>query len=162
MRLTHLDDEGQAHMVDVTDKPVTIREAVAAGEIIMKPETLASIQEGNLPKGDVLATARIAAIMAAKRTADFIPLCHPLSLTSLDVKFTYDEKRGAMLISSQARSSGVTGVEMEALTAVCIAALTIYDMCKGVDHTMRIDHVRLLRKSGGQSGEINLKYDSDG
>ena len=162
MRLTHLDNKGRARMVDVTDKRATIREAVAAGEIIMKPATLTAIQAGDLPKGDVLATARIAAIMAAKRTADFIPLCHPLSLTSLEVKFDYDEERGAVLISSQARCSGVTGVEMEAMTAVCVAALTIYDMCKGVDCTMRIENIRLLRKSGGQSGEITFKYDSDG
>jgi cyclic pyranopterin phosphate synthase len=148
-------------MVDVTDKRATIRQAVAAGEIIMKPATLALIQTGNLPKGDVLAIARIAAIMAAKRTADLIPLCHPLPLTSLEVKFDYDEERGAVLINGQARCRGVTGVEMEALTAVCVAALTIYDMCKGVDRTMRIENIRLLRKSGGQSGEITFEYERD-
>ncbi|MCI2425586.1 cyclic pyranopterin monophosphate synthase MoaC [Candidatus Acetothermia bacterium] len=161
MHLTHLDSEGRGRMVDVTDKRATIRQAVAAGEIIMKPATLALIQTGNLPKGDVLAIARIAAIMAAKRTADLIPLCHPLPLTSLEVKFDYDEERGAVLINGQARCRGVTGVEMEALTAVCVAALTIYDMCKGVDRTMRIENIRLLRKSGGQSGEITFEYERD-
>lgn len=161
MRLTHLDSEGHARMVDVTDKRATIRQAVAAGEIIMKPATLASIQAGNLPKGDVLTTARLAAIMAAKRIADIIPLCHLLPLTALEVKFDYDEERGAVLITSHARCSSVTGVEMEALTAVGVAALTIYDMCKGIDRTMRIGNIRLLRKSGGQGGEITLEYNND-
>lgn len=144
-------------MVDVSEKPVTVREAVAAGEVAMRPETLALIQSGGVPKGDALAVARVAGIMAAKRTPDLIPLCHPLPITAVAVDFRYDEERSAVLIEARAKCTGVTGVEMEALTAVCVAALTIYDMCKAVDRTMHIGNVRLLSKSGGRSGEIILE-----
>lgn len=152
MALTHLDEKGQARMVDVSAKEETQREAVAAGEILMAPETLALIQEGGLPKGDVLAVARIAGIMAAKRTAELIPLCHPLPLTHVEVDFAFDAVRSAIEITATARCKGPTGVEMEALTAVSVAALTIYDMCKAVDRRMEIGNIRLLRKTGGKSG----------
>ena len=150
--LTHLDAEGQAHMVDVTAKPETVRVAVAAGEVVMRPETLAAIVEGNVKKGDVLGTARIAGIMAAKRTGELIPLCHPLLLTSVDVDFTIDEKTSRIHIYASVKTRGQTGVEMEALTAVSVAALTIYDMAKALEKTMRIENIRLLRKEGGKSG----------
>ncbi|NLS76669.1 MAG: cyclic pyranopterin monophosphate synthase MoaC [Chloroflexi bacterium] len=153
MPLTHLDAEGNARMVDVGDKAVTQREAVAGGEVLMQPGTLALIQQGGMPKGDVLAVARVAGIMAAKRTAELIPLCHPLPITAVAVDFRPDEARSAMLVTARVKCAGVTGVEMEALTAVSVAALTIYDMCKAVDRGMRIDNIRLLRKSGGRSGE---------
>jgi cyclic pyranopterin phosphate synthase len=155
--LTHLDGQGKAHMVDVTDKAPSVREATAAGEVLMRPETLALIQSDGLPKGDVLAVARVAGIMAAKRTPDLIPLCHPLPITQVSVDFAFDEPRSAIVIQARAKCTGVTGVEMEALTAVSMAALTIYDMCKAVDRGMRIEHIRLLRKSGGRSGEIVLE-----
>jgi cyclic pyranopterin phosphate synthase len=161
MTLTHLDDEGRARMVDVGDKAPTMRAATAAGEVVMRPETLALIQAGTMPKGDVLAVARVAGIMAAKRTPDLIPLCHPLPITSVSVAFAVDEERRVIEITATAKCTGVTGVEMEALTAVSVAALTIYDMCKAVDRGMRIGNIRLLRKSGGQSGEIILE-DVDG
>lgn len=148
-------------MVDVTEKPPSTREAEAAGEVLMRPETLALIQSGGLPKGDVLAVARVAGIMAAKRTWELIPLCHPLALTQVAVEFGFDELRSAVTIRARVRCTGVTGVEMEALTAVTLAALTIYDMCKAVDRGMRVEHVRLVRKSGGRSGEINLEDDDD-
>ena len=140
-------------MVDVSGKPVTAREAVAAGEVWMRPETLALIQQGGLPKGDVLAVARIAGIQAAKRTPELIPLCHPLPITSVEVDFSFDEDRSVVEILARVRCTSVTGVEMEALTAVAVAGLTIYDMCKAVDRGMRLQNVRLLRKSGGKSGE---------
>ncbi len=150
--LTHLDAAGRARMVDVGDKPDTLREAVARGEVAMRPETAALIQAGGLPKGDVLATARLAGIMGAKRTPDLIPLCHSLALTGADVSFEWDAGRSRLLIQGAARTVGKTGVEMEALTAVTIAALTVYDMCKAVDKEMRIEAVRLVRKTGGRSG----------
>ncbi len=140
-------------MVDVSGKPVTAREAVAAGEVWMRPETLALIQQGGLPKGDVLAVARIAGIQAAKRTPELIPLCHPLPITSVEVDFSFDEDRSVVEVLARVRCTSVTGVEMEALTAVAVAGLTIYDMCKAVDRGMRLQNVRLLRKSGGKSGE---------
>lgn len=155
--LTHVDDAGNARMVDVTDKAVTVREAVAAGRVRMRPETLALIQERGLPKGDVLAVARVAGIMAAKRTAELIPLCHPLPLTHVAVEFACDNERGEVRIEARVKCAGGTGVEMEALTAVAVAALTIYDMCKASDRALRIEAVRLLRKSGGKSGEVNLE-----
>jgi cyclic pyranopterin phosphate synthase len=139
-------------MVDVSEKPDTVREAVARGEVAMRPETAALIQSGGVPKGDVLATARIAGIMGAKRTADLIPLCHGLALTGAEVTFTWDEARSRLLVEATARTVDRTGVEMEALTAVAVAALTVYDMCKAVDRGMRIDAVRLVRKAGGRSG----------
>jgi len=157
MSLSHVDERGAARMVDVGDKPATKREAVAAGEVWMQPETLALIQSGGAPKGDVLAAARLAGIMAAKRTPDLIPLCHPLPLTAVEVDFSFDEERAVVGIVARARCTGSTGVEMEALTAVGVAALTVYDMCKAVDRGMRIHNLRLIRKSGGKSGEIVLE-----
>jgi len=151
-RLTHLDAEGHARMVDVSDKAVTERSATAAGSVVMRPETLALIQSGGLTKGDVLAVARIAGIMAAKRTAELIPLCHPLALSSVAVELSCHPARNAVDIRATCKLNGRTGVEMEALTAVSVAALTIYDMCKAVDRAMRIGDIRLTRKSGGKSG----------
>jgi cyclic pyranopterin phosphate synthase len=155
--LTHLDNEGRTRMVDVGAKEDTAREAIARGAVRMQPDTLKRIVEGNLPKGDVLATARIAGIMAAKRTPDIIPLCHPLLLTHVAVTLTPDSANSSVLIEATARTTGKTGVEMEALTAVSAAALTIYDMCKAVDRAMRIDDIRLAQKRGGKSGEIVLE-----
>ncbi|UCC63755.1 MAG: cyclic pyranopterin monophosphate synthase MoaC [Anaerolineae bacterium] len=157
--LTHLDERGHARMVDVGVKPVTAREAVARGQVRMRVETLRLIAEGNVAKGDVLAAARIAGIMAAKRTHEMIPLCHSLPLTFAGVEFDLREEDGigVVTIEATARTSAQTGVEMEALTAVSVAALTIYDMCKATDRAMRITDVRLARKSGGQSGEIVLE-----
>ena len=151
-RLTHLDAEGKAAMVDVSDKPDSERVAVAKGEIVMAPETLALIQEGGVKKGDVLSVARLAGIMGAKRTADLIPLCHPLGLTSIKVELSPEPARNAIEITATCKVSGKTGVEMEALTAVAVAALTVYDMCKAVDRGMRIGEIRLTHKSGGKSG----------
>lgn len=153
MGLSHLDERGAARMVDVSEKVASQREAVAAGEVWMRPETLALIQTGGVPKGDVLAVARVAGVMAAKRTPDLIPLCHPLPITAVEVDFSFDPDRSVVGITARVRCTGVTGVEMEALTAVSMAALTIYDMCKAVDRGMRIQNVRLLRKTGGKSGE---------
>lgn len=151
-KLTHLDAEGRARMVDVGGKDETERVAVAGGRIVMQPNTLQLILAGGIEKGDVFAAARIAGIMAAKRTAELIPLCHPLALTSVALDFAADEPRSAVEITATCRLKGRTGVEMEALTAVSVAALTIYDMCKAVDRAMRIEAVRLLHKSGGKSG----------
>ncbi len=156
-KLSHLDESGRARMVDVTDKDDTLREAVAKGSVRMKPETLALIQSGGVPKGDVLAVAQVAGVMAAKRVPDLIPMCHPLLLTAIDVRLEPDEKESAVQITATVRTTGKTGVEMEALTAVSVAALTIYDMCKAVDRGMRIEGVRLVRKSGGKSGEVALE-----
>ena len=150
--LTHLDERGQAHMVDVGEKPDTVREAIACAEVAMRPETAALIQAGGMPKGDVLATARLAGIMGAKRTPDLIPLCHPLAITGADLSLEWDGARSRLLLQAAVRTVGKTGVEMEALTAVTVAALTVYDMCKAVDKGMRIEAVRLVRKSGGRSG----------
>lgn len=151
-RLTHLDDAGRARMVDVAGKEPTVRLATAAGTIVMRPETLALIRSGDVAKGDVLAVARVAGIMAAKQTPSLIPLCHPLPLSSVTVSFSFQKKPAAVLIESTARLTGQTGVEMEALTAVSVAALTIYDMCKAADRSMTIGEIRLLEKSGGKSG----------
>jgi cyclic pyranopterin phosphate synthase len=162
-QLSHLDERGAAQMVDVTEKAPTHRRAVAAGEVHMQPETLKLIQEGGVAKGDVLAVARVAGIMAAKRTPELIPLCHPLPITRVTVDFSFDEKRAVVKIVARVRCTGVTGVEMEALTAVSVAALMIYDMCKAVDRGMRIEHVRLIEKHGGKSGDIVLEVlDEDG
>lgn len=150
--LTHTDLEGRAHMVDVAGKDETDRVAVAGARVVMRPETLARIQAGDIAKGDVLATARIAGIMAAKRTAELIPLCHPLALTSVAVELACVPERAAVDITATCRLKGRTGVEMEALTAASVAALTIYDMCKAIDRGMTVTDVRLLRKSGGKSG----------
>ena len=156
-KLTHFDESGSAHMVDVGAKEVTERRAVARASIGMAPETLALIQEGRAKKGDVLGVARLAGIMAAKRTHELIPLCHPLALTNIDVDITPDAAEASLQIKATVRTTGKTGVEMEALTAVTVAVLTIYDMCKAVDRAMRIEGVRLARKSGGKSGEIVLE-----
>ena len=156
-RLTHLDEQGNARMVDVGRKPETEREAVARGAVSMQENTLALIKSGGVEKGDVLSVARIAGIMAAKRTAELIPLCHPLPLDQVDVDFELNESSSEVRITATARTTAKTGVEMEALTAVSVAALTIYDMCKAVDRGMRIEGVRLVRKQGGQSGEIVLE-----
>jgi indole-3-glycerol phosphate synthase len=151
--LTHTDAEGRAHMVDVSDKAETERVAVAGARVVMQPETLARIQAGEMAKGDVLAVARVAGIMAAKRTAELIPLCHPLALTSVAVDLACVPKRSAVEITATCRLKGRTGVEMEALTAASVAALTIYDMCKAIDRGMVVTDLRLLRKSGGKSGD---------
>jgi len=150
--LTHFDSTGQAHMVDVGSKSETARSARAAGSIFMKPETLALIRDGSAKKGDVLGIARIAAIQAAKRTGDLIPLCHPIALTRVTAELSIDEARSAVHCTVTAECFGRTGVEMEALTATSIGLLTIYDMCKAVDRGMRIDNVRLVEKKGGKSG----------
>ncbi len=151
-RLSHVDRHGRARMVDISGKDETRREAIARGVITMHPETLRLIQKGALPKGDVLATARLAGLMAAKRVPDLIPLCHPLLLTDADVEFTPIEESGRLTIESRIKIMGRTGAEMEALTAVAVAALTIYDMCKAVDKEMVIDSIRLVAKKGGKSG----------
>lgn len=152
-KLTHLDQRGHARMVDVSDKAETVRVAIAEGAIYMLPETLAMIAEGNHAKGDVLAVARIAGIQAAKKTSDLIPLCHPLMLTSVKVELTCQPEHGRVYVQARCKLSGLTGVEMEALTAVSVAALTLYDMCKAVDKGMRIADIGLLQKSGGRSGD---------
>ncbi len=149
---THLDKQGRAVMVDVADKAETERRAVAKGRIFMAPETLALIREGAVKKGDVLSVARLAGIMGAKRTPDLIPLCHPLALTSVKVELELDETASAVEITASCGLKGRTGVEMEALTAVAVAALTVYDMCKARDRAMRIGDLRLVYKSGGKSG----------
>jgi cyclic pyranopterin phosphate synthase len=150
--LTHLDAQGQAHMVDVADKAVTARRAVAEGAVVMQPATLALIRAGDAKKGDVLGTARLAGIMAAKRTHELIPLCHPLLITKVALDLTLDDALPGVRISAEVRVGGQTGVEMEALTAVSVACLTIYDMVKAADRGMRIDGVQLVHKSGGKSG----------
>ncbi len=151
--LTHIGADGAARMVDVSAKPITTREAQAKGRVVMKPETAALIQTGQAAKGDVLAAARIAGIMAAKKTGELIPLCHPLPLDAVNIDLIVIQD--AVEITATARTTGRTGVEMEALTAVSLAALTIYDMVKAVDKTMRIEAVRLTRKTGGKSGEFS-------
>lgn len=151
---THFNDSGRARMVDVSQKAETERVAVAAGRVLVNQETFALIRSGGLKKGDVLTTAQIGGIMGAKRTADIIPMCHNLTLSGVDIDFQLDEETPAVEITATARCTGQTGVEMEALTAVTVAALTVYDMCKAVQRDMVIDQVRLLRKSGGKSGEF--------
>jgi len=154
--LTHFDQSGKAHMVDVGEKSVTQRKATAEGFIKMQPETLKLIEGGDHKKGDVLGIARVAGIMATKRTADLIPLCHPLALTHVSVVFTIDNQSNKIVCSVITQTNGQTGVEMEALTGVQIALLTIYDMCKAVDRGMVIGDIRLVHKSGGKSGDWNL------
>ena len=153
--LTHFDAAGNAHMVDVGDKTVTQRIARAAGRVEMAPETLARVRQGEMAKGDVLGVARLAGIMAAKRTADLIPLCHPLQLSSVSLQLSCDRDRNQVNIVAEVKLTGRTGVEMEALTAVSVAGLTIYDMCKAVDRSMQIGDVRLIHKSGGKSGSYD-------
>jgi len=155
--LTHFDKKGRARMVDVSEKGVTLREAVASGEISMKPETFALIMKKKMKKGDVLEVARLAGIMAAKRTYELIPLCHPLSLTSVEISFYPDAKKSRITIESRVKVQAKTGVEMEALVAVSVAALTIYDMCKSVERGIVISDIKLLRKSGGKSGIYQLR-----
>lgn len=150
-KLTHLDESGAAHMVDVSAKADTVREAVAEGRITMSAHALAAIRDGSAKKGDVLATARIAGIMAAKKTAELIPLCHPLMLSKVSVDFVFDDK--GIRVTTLVRLTGQTGVEMEAMTAASVALLTIYDMAKALDKSMVISEIRLLSKSGGKSGE---------
>ena len=151
--LSHLDEQGRARMVDVSAKADTVRVATARGRVRMQPSTLALVLRGDVPKGDVIAVARIAGIMAAKRTGELIPMCHPLPITGVTVEIAADETAAALEIEATARIVGKTGVEMEALTAVSVAALTIYDMCKAVDRGMTIEAVRLVHKAGGKSGE---------
>ena len=152
-KLTHFNNRGEAHMVDIGDKSVTRRVAVAGGRILMAPETLQLIRDGGHKKGDVLGIARIAGIMAAKKTSDLIPLCHPLSLTHVDIELDAHERDDGVSCMVTAQTDGKTGIEMEALTAVQITLLTIYDMCKAIDRGMVIEAVQLLKKSGGKSGD---------
>ncbi len=156
-KFTHLDDQGNAVMVDVSDKQATERTATAKGTVTMEPETMALIQAGGVKKGDVLSVAQLAGIMAAKRTPDLIPLCHPLELTSVTVDLVCDPGRNAVDISATCKLKGRTGVEMEALTAVAVAALTVYDMCKAVDRGMKITDIRLVHKAGGKSGTFEAE-----
>ncbi len=154
MTLSHIDAAGNARMVDVSQKPDSDRTAVAAGEVIMRPETLALIRAGQIKKGDVLTVAQVAGVMAAKRTSELIPLCHPLPLSHIDVRCELRDDLPGVAITATVRTTNKTGVEMEALTAVSVAALTIYDMAKAVEKTMRISNVRLVEKHGGMSGDI--------
>jgi cyclic pyranopterin monophosphate synthase len=153
-KLTHLDDSGRANMVDIGEKAETERVAVAGGEIFMKKETLNLIRSGLMKKGDVLTVAKIAGITAAKRTADLIPLCHPLSITHIDVTLSLDNDLPGVRIIATVKTTGKTGVEMEALTAVSVAALTVYDMAKAAEKTMKIQNIRLVEKHGGRSGDV--------
>lgn len=153
-KLSHIDHTGKARMVDVGAKPETVRTAVAKGEVVMLPETLKLVREGSLKKGDVLTVAQVAGISAAKRTADLIPFCHDLPLNHISVEFELDEHLPGVRITAAARTHAKTGVEMEALTAVSVAALTIYDMTKAAEKTMRIQNIRLVEKRGGQSGDV--------
>ena len=152
-KLTHFDDDGKAVMVDITEKNVTERTAVATGEIVMNKETLEAVKKGNIKKGDVLGVARIAAIMAAKQTHSLIPMCHNILLTNAKIEFSFDDDGNKIFIKSTVKTTGKTGVEMEALTMVSIAGLTIYDMCKSMDKSMVIGEIRLVEKHGGKSGD---------
>ena len=154
--LTHLDAQGQAHMVDVSEKAVTLRVAIAQGQVQMSAATFATIEAGNAPKGDVLGTARLAGIMAAKQTAQLIPLCHPLPLQKIKVEIIPDAQLSGYIIRSTVKTKSETGVEMEALTAVSIAALTLYDMAKALEKAIRIENIHLLHKEGGKSGEWSV------
>ncbi len=155
--LSHIDEAGRPRMVDVTGKPDTEREAITKGSVVMQAETLKLITQGKIAKGDVLTVAQIAGIMAAKQTPTLIPLCHPLLLGEIKVQFDIDEANRTIHITSTVKNTGKTGVEMEAMTATAVAALTIYDMCKAVDRGIRIDNIRLVKKSGGKSGLIELE-----
>jgi cyclic pyranopterin phosphate synthase len=157
VKLTHFDDEGKARMVDVSEKPLTQRDAVVRGSVYMKPETLRLIKDRQISKGDVLSVARIAGIMAAKKTSDLIPMCHPLNIASVGIDFYINENKNKIDIKTTVKIVGQTGVEMEALTATSIAALTIYDMCKAVDKEMVISDIMLMEKRGGKSGEFKRK-----
>lgn len=152
MELTHLDEQGRARMVDITEKPDTVRRAVAYGEVHAEPATIQRVAQDAIAKGDVVTVAKIAGISAAKRTGELIPLCHPIPLSHVDLTFTLDADHGVVRIQATAIAAGKTGVEMEAMTAVAVAALTVYDMCKAIDRTMTITSVFLVEKSGGKSG----------
>jgi cyclic pyranopterin phosphate synthase len=156
-KLTHLDNKGKAKMVDITEKPMTEREAVARGSVLMKPETLKLIEDNKVPKGDVFCVARIAGIMAAKKVSELIPMCHPLNITSITIDFRPDRKKNRIDIEARCKILGRTGVEMEALTAVTVAALTVYDMCKAVDKGIIISDIMLMEKRGGKSGIYKRK-----
>ena len=158
MELTHFNEAGRAKMVDVSAKEDTCREAIARGEIVVHKDTLAKIKIGGLAKGDVLGVAQIAGVMAVKKTGDLIPMCHPLAITGVDIDFFINEHTTSIEIETRVRTTGKTGVEMEALTAVSVAALTIYDMCKAIDKNMVIGNIRLIEKTGGKSG----KYSKEG
>jgi cyclic pyranopterin phosphate synthase len=149
---SHLDEKGKARMVDVTAKKPSVREAVARGKVLMRPDIITLIERGEIPKGDVLIVAKIAGIMAAKKTGDMIPMCHPLELTGIDIEFTINAERGEITIEAKVKNVGRTGVEMEAMTAVSVAALTIYDMCKSADKNIVITDIKLISKHGGKSG----------
>ncbi len=153
-RFTHLDKEGRAKMVDISEKPLTRREAVAKGSVFMKPETLRLIEDKKVPKGDVLCVSRVAGLVAAKKTSELIPMSHPLNITSIDIDFSLDSKKNKIDIEASVKILGQTGVEMEALTAVSVAALSIYDMCKAVDKEMVITDIMLMEKRGGRSGDF--------
>lgn len=157
MKLTHFDDEGRARMVDVSGKPGSSRAAIAVGSVYMKQETIRLIKDGTISKGDVLGVARVAGIMAAKNTSGLIPMCHPLNITSAKIDFDIDERRNKIEVRAAVKTNGQTGVEMEALTAVSVSALTIYDMCKAADKEMVISDIMLLEKSGGRSGRFKRK-----
>ena len=156
-KLTHIDSKGRPRMVDISEKPDTQREAIARGTVRMQDSTFQLLKKGEMAKGDVLAVAQLAGIMAAKKTPDLIPLCHPILIGDIKVELGLDEEKSAVEITATVQSTGKTGVEMEALTAAAVAALTIYDMCKAVDRGMKIENIRLVRKSGGKSGDITLE-----
>jgi len=162
LQLTHINRQGRARMVDVTEKRDTVRVAVAQAMVEMQPETLRLIMTGGVKKGDVLAVAQVAGVMAAKKTPDLIPMCHPLMLTGVDITFSFDEQNSRILITAEVKTTGKTGVEMEALTAAAVAALTVYDMCKAVDRWMIIKEVKLIEKTGGKSGHLVRETGSDG
>jgi cyclic pyranopterin phosphate synthase len=161
LKLTHFDEKGASRMVDVSGKAATVREAVARGRVIMRPETLDLIMGLRIAKGDVFGVARIAGIMAAKKTSELIPLCHPVDLASVEISFEPDKTAACVIIQATARATGRTGVEMEALTAAATAGLTIYDMCKAVDRAMTVTDIRLIRKAGGKSGTFE-RNDNEG
>ena len=149
--LSHLNEKGKARMVDITAKDTTLREALARGKVLMRPDTVAAIETGGVPKGDVFGVARIAGVMAAKKTGELIPLCHPLELTAIDIQFSTNAQEGEIVIEAKVKTLGRTGVEMEAMTAVSVAALTIYDMCKSADREMILTDIKLITKYGGKS-----------
>lgn len=155
MELTHINEHGYAHMVDVSEKTDTVRVARAQAVVHMQPQTLTTIREGGIKKGDVLAVAQVAGIMGAKQTPSLIPMCHPLMLTGVDIDFEFNEDGNALIIRSLVKTTGKTGVEMEAITAVSIAALTVYDMCKAIDRWMEISDIQLIEKYGGKSGHLH-------
>ncbi len=156
-KMTHLDAQGRARMVDVSDKQTTLREATARGVVRMQPPTFHLLKQGEIAKGDALAVAQVAGIMAAKKTPSLIPLCHPLLLSDVHVEFRLDEKNSCVEVTATVKTAGQTGVEMEAMTAVAVASLTIYDMCKAVEPTIRIEDIRLIKKKGGKSGPVVLE-----